>query len=81
MNVGLNQFNKETPKVIKRVRDAFIYTAAGSLPFAGILSPKLGLSIEDYGGWVGFLILGIKGLSMCFGVNDEPDTNTQTKQQ
>jgi len=80
MNVGISQFRKDTPKIVKRFRDAFIYTAAGSLPFASILAPKFSTSIEDYGTWVGFLILAAKGVSMFFGVNDEPtSTETETK--
>ena len=71
MKIGLDQIVRATPAIVKNIRATLIYTLAGSLPFASVLAPKFGIAIVDYGTWVGFIILGIKALSMLFGVKDE----------
>ena len=68
---GLGQIMSTTPTIVRRLRAAIIYMIAGSLAFVTILAPKFGLSGEDYAQWCGFIILGVKGVSMLFGVSDD----------
>lgn len=71
MPIGITQILKETPKIVKRVRDAVIYTLAGSLTMSAEIAELIGTSAEKYGTMVGVAILLTKGVSMLFGVNDE----------
>lgn len=70
MKMGFDQIVRATPAIVKNIRATLIYTLAGSLPFASILAPKFGIAITEYGSWIGFSILGIKAVSMLFGVTD-----------
>lgn len=71
MPFGLTQIIKETPRIIKNLRDTLIYTVAGSLPFAKILADKWGMTVEDYALYAGLVILLSKAIAMLFGVKDE----------
>ena len=73
MKVGLPEAFKETPLLIRRIRSAIVYTLAGSLPFAEIIAPKLGIDILHYGSYVGLAMLVTKGISSIFGVDPEDD--------
>lgn len=71
MNFGWSVLFRETPKIVRRIRSAVVYTLAGSLPFANIIAPKFNIEVLDYGTYVGLAMLLAKGLSSLFGVTDE----------
>lgn len=71
MQVDLKNVLKETPKVVRRIRSVVIYTIAGSLPFAKILSEKVGVTVEDYAMYAGFAMLLTRAFSMLFGVTED----------
>lgn len=71
MGVGFDQITKDTPKIVRRVRGAIIYTLAGSLPMSKEISSLIGIDPVKYGTLVGIGILVTKGVSMLFGVDDE----------
>jgi len=71
MKMGWSVIFAETPKIVRRIRSAFVYTLAGSLPFANIIAPKFNIEVLDYGTYVGLAMLLAKGLSSLFGVTDE----------
>lgn len=68
---GVTQFMQHTPTIVKRLRDAIIYLVAGSLAFVTILAPKFGVTPADFAQWSAFIILGVKTVSMMFGVSDD----------
>lgn len=70
-NFGLGQLMQATPTIVKRLRDALLFMIGGSLAFVTILAPKFNVSPTDFAQWSGFAVLGVKGLSMLFGVPDE----------
>ena len=79
MELGLPQLLKKTPAAIRQIRATLIYTIAGTLPFTGTLAAKFGLTPLEYAEWCGLLILGVKAISMLFGVSDEQEVQAAIK--
>ena len=67
-NFGLDQIGKDTPTIVKRLRDALLFIVAGSLVAVNVVAPALHMTVDAYGQWSGFALIVIKGISMMFGV-------------
>lgn len=78
---GWKSFFAETPRIVRRVRSAIIYTLVGSLTMAESCADYLGISIEDYTFRVAAIILLTRGLSSLFGVTDEDKDIINQKNQ
>lgn len=71
MKMGWSVIFAETPKIVRRIRSAIVYTLVSSLPFSVFISGKMGISQIDYDTYIAIIIFVVKGASSLFGVTDE----------
>lgn len=64
-------FGRAIPQVVKNIRDTWIYAAAGALTFSSFIAPKLNLTIDDYGTWIGISIFAVKVVAKFCGVSED----------
>ena len=48
MKMGWSVIFAETPKIVRRIRSAIVYTLVSSLPFSVFISGKMGISLRSF---------------------------------
>jgi len=74
MSFKISNLNKVTPELVNRVRRALVRFLSGLLVFSSFLGPKLNVTNEDFGMWIGLAILTVSFGASLYGVEDDTKT-------